>query len=294
MELLKGELHFHTEASTLEEMVAGLGERGYGFCVVTDHNAVNAVFRPKGCQPVLVAGVEHSMDIQAGRVHVSSFPCGWAFPEPPPRVPYGIGEITRRDPRSAIVINHPLRGTHWTVKDVAMAAKLGAGFLEINPKGYDIRQATRLWDEALTKGTRILATLSSDAHGVDDLGSFGYVLVEADPNEASIMDAILAGRFCCVQEGCASRLVCHEVMSESRGGLIVVRAVGAVSVDFVGAGGKLLYRGHAQESTYRVVGDEPYVRPEVRDGGGRAIFLQPTFCNWRRKHPITPYCLDGR
>ena len=291
--MLKGELHFHTERSTLDQMILAYRGLGYDFCIATNHNAVTDIPRAmKRRRPIPICGVEHSMDLKAGRVHVSSFPCNWVFPEPP-SVWKGLREIARRDPRSVAVVNHPLRGVKWTVGDVARAAHNGVSILELNPKGYDIEEATRLWDAVLSRGIRMYGAISSDAHGVRDIDPFGYVLVDANSTASSIVEAIAAGRFCAVDEGCVSRLLLFRVKEGGSGGMILVRTLAARSIRFVGDGGELLDYAMEQEACYSLTGDETYVRAEVTDVNGKAIYTQPVFCDWSNPISGHPFSVTG-
>lgn len=275
MVLLKGELHFHAEGSSLQEMVEAYRTLGYDFCVATGHNIVTHT-QAKPRRPCLIGGVEHSMNLAGGRVHVSSFPCRWVF-EDPPCVEKGIDEIRRRDPASVIVVNHPFRGTRWTLEDLCVAARAGASVLELNPKGYDISDALRFWDEGLGSGLRLYGALSTDAHSVREIGVFGHVLADARPTVASVVRTIAGGAFCAVEQGFASKLASYRLKSIRGRRIIEVKATASRSIRFIGNGGEILDYSSSQAASYALRDDDAYVRAEVIDINGKTLFLQPLF-----------------
>jgi hypothetical protein len=65
------------------------------------------------------------------------------------------------------------------------------------------------------------------------------------------------------------------------GTTISAEAAPGSSLRFIGRGGRLLRTSSSSSDSYRVNGDEGYVRVEaIRDDGGRA-WSQPFFIIWR-------------
>ncbi len=53
------------------------------------------------------------------------------------------------------------------------------------------------------------------------------------------------------------------------------------TVEFVGAGGRVLAGSVTNPAVYELAGDEPYVRARVTDSGGAVAWVQPVFTTTR-------------
>jgi hypothetical protein len=136
--------------------------------------------------------------------------------------------------------------------------------------------ATELWDRLLSAGNRVYAFAGDDATGVNDPaigGAWISVLAPAlDLN--SLLSSLRRGAFV------ASSGAEFTSLSVA-GGTITAEAAPGSSLRFIGRGGRLLKTFSARAGSYRVSGNEGYVRVEaIRDDGARA-WSQPFFISWR-------------
>jgi hypothetical protein len=133
-----------------------------------------------------------------------------------------------------------------------------------------------LWDRLLSAGNRVYAFAGDDATGVNDPaigGAWISVLAPAlDLN--SLLSSLRRGAFV------ASSGAEFTSLSVA-GGTITAEAAPGSSLRFIGRGGRLLKTFSARAGSYRVSGNEGYVRVEaIRDDGARA-WSQPFFISWR-------------
>ena len=136
--------------------------------------------------------------------------------------------------------------------------------------------ATALWDQLLSAGYRVYAFAGDDALSVAD-PAIGHAWVEvlapaADPD--SLLSSLRQGAF---TASTGAEFTAFSV----EGRTITAEAAEGTSLRFIGHGGRLLKAVSSTTASYRVNGDEGYVRVEaIRDDGARA-WSQPFFLSWR-------------
>lgn len=136
--------------------------------------------------------------------------------------------------------------------------------------------ATELWDRLLAARQRVYAFAGDDVSSLEDpAAAHAWISVLAPANDPeSLLSSLRRGAFV-ASTGAA--------FSEFRvdGLTITAQADAGTSLRFIGRGGRLLKAVSAGSGSYRVSGDEGYVRVEaIRDDGGRA-WSQPFFLDWR-------------
>jgi len=136
--------------------------------------------------------------------------------------------------------------------------------------------ATALWDRLLSAGNRVFAVAGDDATGVSDPaigGAWISVLAPAlDLN--SLLSSLRRGAFIASSGAEFTSLTVA-------GATITAEVPPGSSLRFIGRGGRLLKTVSAPVGSYRVSGNEGYVRVEaIRDDGARA-WSQPFFVSWR-------------
>jgi hypothetical protein len=121
--------------------------------------------------------------------------------------------------------------------------------------------AIRLWDACLTQGLRFWGFTGSDWHGGKDVPAMGKpfcaynrVLMDSLTEEA-LIDSLKKGRFYV-----SSGIELNSLSVEDD--TISVCAWNATQLRFIGKGGAVLETVQGNEGSYRVHGDEMYVRVE--------------------------------
>ena len=136
--------------------------------------------------------------------------------------------------------------------------------------------ATELWDRLLSAGNRVFAVAGDDATGVNDpaIGGAWISVLASSDDSLSLLSSLRRGAFV------ASSGAEFTALTVA-GSTITAEALPGSSLRFIGRGGRLLRAVSANSGSYRVTGNEGYVRVEaVRDDGARA-WSQPFFISWR-------------
>jgi hypothetical protein len=143
----------------------------------------------------------------------------------------------------------------------------------INPGQGD---ATADWDRLLSAGHRVFGFAGDDLLSLSDptVGSAWINVLAPAPDLDSLFISLRAGAF---TASTGADFVRFSVSGTS----INVEAAPGCSLRFIGRGGRLLKSIASPVGSYRVTGDEGYVRVEaLRDDGGRA-WSQPFFLSRR-------------
>ncbi|MFO0591324.1 MAG: hypothetical protein U0441_27500 [Polyangiaceae bacterium] len=234
---LKGQLHAHSwgsmDSDTPPEKVARwYSDRGFDFLVITDHNHITRV--PDTPTMLVLPGIELTTNMRTCDpppapphhclLHMNGLLPERALLRDPWRPP--VTTFARTDLYAAEVeeglrmgallqLDHP--NFHFAA-DASMLvdlAAMGVGFVEIANEAHDsmndgdaLHPSTEaLWDEALTRGARVLGTATDDAHDYFDddrtaaqfplayTGDRGFVMVRAQRTSRSIREALARGDF---------------------------------------------------------------------------------------------------
>lgn len=313
-EWLKGQLHMHTANSRdsetpVEVALRWYTARGFDFAVVTDHNFITA---PRWTGPlVVVPGVELTQNsedceppeapgvpclLHVNALFVERFTAGRVVLQPPPtrerRAIYGVALATTRSLEGVAMLNHP--NFHYGAGAELLAELAGEGLalfelanaaIDSNNAGDAGHPSTEaLWDAALTRGARIFATATDDAHHYEDAeavrgrgetaytGDRGFVVVRARRAAASIREALLRGEF---YASTGVRLVSLE-----RGpSAITLTTAAPATIEFVGEGGAVLRTVSGTRASMSLA-EAPgaYLRARVREASGAQAWTQPI---WR-------------
>jgi hypothetical protein len=224
---------------------------------------------------------------------------------PPPRDPGEAGDSRRLSLYARAVdiaidmgglaqLNHP--NFHYAADAGVLLelSKRGLALVEIANEAVDSGNegdpahpsTEALWDEVLTKGGRVLATATDDAHHYGDaeavrargetayVGDRGFVMVRAEKTAASVRAAIAAGDFY------SSTGVLLDRLEVAEGGIAIdVRGGGeGTLIEVIGTGGAILSSVRGASLRFDPKRAPPgYVRVRVTDGQGRRAFTQPLF-----------------
>lgn len=188
-------------------------------------------------------------------------------------------------------VNHP--NFRWSVRLDDMLALPDSILLEVlnahtgvnNAGDGDKSPSTEaLWDSLLTRGKVVFAIGDDDAHSFKPADNDAYeltrpgrswIMVRADTLTApAILGAIRRGNFY------ASTGVSLKDLSVSPSEIrISIEQVydARYRTQFIGKNGRILATVAGKEATYRIRGDEGYVRARVVDSNGRLALTQATF-----------------
>jgi len=314
---LKGQLHAHSNASgdsetPAEEVAAWYAARGYDFLVFTDHNRITDTPDSPGlltlpgveltqnlasCDPPPEPGLACLLHVNALFVDVEREPSRREAGEAADRrrlslyasaveVALGMGALAQ--------LNHP--NFHFAADAglVLELSKRGLALIEIANQAVDSANegdashpsTEALWDEVLTRGGRVFATATDDAHHYGDaeavrargetayLGDRGFVMVRADKTLSSIRAAMAAGDFY------SSTGVLLDRLEMAEGGIAIdVRGGGeGTLIEVIGRGGAVVSATRGPSLRFDPK-DVPagYLRVRVTDERGRRAWSQPLF-----------------
>lgn len=282
----RGNLHAHTGRSDgiiePEEVVKRYRLAGYDFLSITDHGAVTEV-DPGGDDFLLLLGTEMDGDrSELGETfHVVGFGLAEAAPVPRgPTVPEALawarehgGEGFIAHPAwSGLSINDLLRYQDHLGIEVF---NTGCHF-EI-AKGY----STAHWDDLLGRGARASGFAVDDAHNRPsdrhplDTARAWIMVKAAELSREALMKAIREGLFYS-----SWGPTIHEIAVQD--GQVTARTSPAKEINFIAqrwCGGSVFAMDTPtiSEATYRLSGDEQYLRVECRDAEGRWAWSNPIY-----------------
>lgn len=212
---LKGGLHCHTTRSdgtlTPEETLRYAAAQGYDFMALTDHQIYNYHNFAPETGIVVIPGMEHSNDLEIHR----GFRCfhtvcigpakedGNGFQQDQ-RFPYGRAPNAEEyqpwldhahAQNNLTILCHP----QWSSTSAKyFEGQKGNFAMEIYNSGCaldsDCDDDAAYWDEILGQGIRWYGVATDDAHLLHHLCK-GWVMVNAEKNIASIIDALKSGAF---------------------------------------------------------------------------------------------------
>ena len=192
-------------------------------------------------------------------------------------------------------VNHP--NWRWSVRLEDMAALPDSTLFELwnahvgvnNAGGRDASGAVALstealWDSLLTRGVLLFGVADDDSHsfragGADESAltrpGRAWIVARADTLTApAIVSALRRGDFYASTGVTLATLeMAGPVVS-----LSMQRGRGddrRYTTEFIGRGGRVLATAHGDSASYRVRGDEGYVRVRVTDSNGRRAWTQP-------------------
>lgn len=310
---LRGQLHAHTSASADSETAPvdvqrWYAARGYDFVVFTDHNAITdtpdtetltfagaeLTRNPRDCTPPAPPGEHCALHMNALFVGPDAGAIVYATTDAATRVDIYADELrVARALGGIAMLNHPNMASGADADIVLELSKRGLTLLEVGNQSWDADNAgdaTRpsteaIWDSALSRGARLFATVTDDAHSYDDAeaarargerpftGDLGFVVVRADKRADAIRAAIARGDF----YG-STGLVLDTLEADATHLKVATRAGVAVDFDVIGRGGRVVRREHAARLELSLApspGD--YVRVRARAADGATALLQPAF-----------------
>lgn len=312
----RGNTHSHTLQSDgdspPDSVARWYRDRGYNFLFITDHEKLtdpaplNALYGMPG-KYLLIPGQEVTQRVvdsahvdRIRQAHVNALgTTRVVMPQGRSGLASGItmreGYATNiaaiRAAGGIAQVNHP--NFRWSVRLDDMLALPDSVLLEVvnahtgvnNAGDGDKSPGTEaLWDSLLTRGKVIFAIGDDDSHSFKQSNNDAYeltrpgrswIMVRADTLTASsILAAMRRGDFY------ASTGVFLKELAVTQSEMRIVMeptADARYHTQFIGKGGKVLATIVGKEASYRLRGDEGYVRARVVDSNGRLALTQATF-----------------
>ena len=296
----KGNIHTHTTESdgdaSPETVVRWYRRHGYDFLVLSDHNHLTILNYGSGKRrfkkPLMVPGEEVSVNTLGGEVPIHINGIGISRLVEPIDAGDVVGTIQANV--DAIVqaggiasINHP--NYKWAFDHKALSQVTGATMLEVfnghpmvNVHGGPGKVSNeQIWDGVLSAGRAIFGVATDDSHNYSDYSPArsnpgrGWVMVRTtELTSAAIVEAFSTGEFY-ASTGVA--LTDLDVSTESIDLVIEEDWDFVYSTRFTGRCGELLAESTGLEASYRIRGDEGYVRATVFSSSGTKAWTQPVF-----------------
>jgi hypothetical protein len=255
-------------------MIAGwYREAGYNFLLLSEHNdhVVNKeVFsHDEAAEPpdfIMLSGLELSNERHHTALGIDSY----------------IGDETSlQDGVKKIIaaggvpiLNHP-QDPVVTVK--TFLATEGLNHLEIVNGGRpeDTPATEMLWDSLLSDpdGRIVYAVASDDNHYKKTNVGRGWIMVRSPAlTVEDIEENIRTGNFYA-----STGVILNDYQARKRS--INIDSENGDSITFIGENGSVLDKVSGKSATYKMKGDELYVRVKITNSDGRAAWTQPVFVN---------------
>lgn len=283
----KGNLHTHTTESdgklAPNEVIRRYREAGYDFLSLTDHNRVTVIDEPPGENFLLLLGVE----MDAGRTdiggiyHVVGF--GLTHADKVPRylaVPKALAWIEEHGGEALIA--HP----YWSALVASDLVRQPEGHLGIevfNTGCLDLGRAYSSvhWDDVLSRGLRFWGFAVDDAHhAVKDRlptdTARAWVMVKApELTREAILESLRRGLFYASWGPTIEDIAIHDGEVSVR--TSPVKEINFIAQSWFGAGHFPMEAPALTNATYRLTGEERYLRVECRDAEGRWAWSNPIY-----------------
>lgn len=294
----KGNTHTHTLNSDgdshPDDVVKWYRAHGYQFVALTDHNVLTTV---DGLNAV--HGLDNEFLVVRGEEVTDRFgdrPLHINALEPtrlvPPQGGASAVEAVQRDvdairaANGVPSINHPNFG--WALSADELAQVRNNRLFEIfnghpmvnNVGGGGKPSLEEMWDAILSRGILLYGLAVDDAHHFkrhDDRTASrpgkGWIYVRADTlSSRALLAAMERGEFYS-----STGVELAEVVATTTEVTVAVKATtfSKYRIQFVGRGGRVLQETLEPRATYRVRGDEGYVRARVLESNGDMAWTQP-------------------
>ncbi len=295
----RGSLHVHTNLSdgdsAPKDVVKWYREHGYHFVVLTDHNlnanvrGLNRRFAKEG-RFLVLPGNEVTCVSEGKPVHFLALNVTGFLP------PYNgktivdtvRGNLKGIEKAGALpVVCHPNDG--WSLSAEKLLQVEGLRLLEIcnchptvnNFGGGGLPGTEEIWDVLLTRGRKVWGTASDDMHILKKSSprnanpGRGWVMVRSDRlTPRDIVSALERGDFYF-----STGVELRDLRFKDNLLRIAVQSGGPIryTVEFIGAGGRVLAKKYDQVCMYRCTGTEGYVRVRITDSNGFRAWTQPFF-----------------
>lgn len=294
----KGNTHTHTlnsdGDSSPSDVVKWYKENGYNFLFITDHEHItpadplNAAFA-RSEEFIVFQGQEITDQVETKPHHVNAL--GVSTVIMPKRGTTSLSNLQANidavlSSGGIAQINHPNFG--WALTADTIAKTKGAMHFELfnghplvnNLGGGESPSTEAIWDAVLSSGRLIYGMATDDVHTVKKLGNrasatpgHGWVMVRAsDLSQKAILEALNRGDF---YASTGVELESYSADPTTVSIKVKEQRWSKYQIQFIGKGGKLLQENQTGSASYRIKGDEGYVRAKVLESNGKIAWTQP-------------------
>jgi hypothetical protein len=148
--------------------------------------------------------------------------------------------------------------------------------LEIANAAHPQASPTALWDQLLTSGDHVYAFGGDGIASLDDpVAGTAWIVVQATSSNLDLLlSSLRRGAFYASTGPAFTRISVDKR-------IITVAASPGTRLRFIGAGGRLLESSDTSTASYKISGNEKYVRVEAVAPDGTRAWSQPLFLTWR-------------
>jgi hypothetical protein len=294
----KGNTHTHTLESdgdsTPGDVARWYKDHGYNFLVLSDHNlrtgveVLNRQLSVPG-RFLLIPGEEVTSGFEGKAIHVNGLDTRERIGR---QQGSSLREILQRSvdairAQDAVPhINHP--NFTWALTPDDLKSVRGNKLFEIynghpmvnNLGGGGIGGTEAAWDAILTSGLLLYGIAVDDAHHFKDPGNpklagpgRGWIMVRApELTPRAILAAMERGEFYA-----STGVELTECRADGTSVSVVAKteSYAKYRIQFIGRGGTILHEALDSPATYKINGDEGYVRARVLESNGRIAWCQP-------------------
>jgi hypothetical protein len=294
----KGNTHTHTLNSDgdshPDDVVKWYRSHGYQFVVLTDHNVLTSVEGLNALHGLddrflVIRGEEVTDRFGARPLHINALdPARFVAPQGGA----SAVEVVQRNVDAIRAaegiphINHPSFG--WALSTDELAQVRDNRLFEIfnghpqvnNLGGGGVPSLEETWDALLSRGILLYGLAVDDAHHFkrhDDRSASrpgqGWVVVRADTlTPRAILAAMERGDFYS-----STGVELTDIAASDTALTVTVRTSSwsKYRIRFIGRGGQVLQESLESPATYRIRGDEGYVRARVMESNGLVAWTQP-------------------
>ncbi len=299
----KGNLHTHTDVAggdaDAAAVVSWYRRHGYDFLVLSEHNHLNIFEYAEGKRrfkkPLMIPGEEvtaRTAGEKRGSIPVHLGAIGISRVIEPVLADGVVATLQANldailEAGGIACINHP--NFHWAFDHREMNQVTGASLMEVyngiwythSEGGPGKLSAEQIWDGVLSEGRPIYGVAADDAHHYRDFHydlanpGRGWVYVRStELSSDAIVEALASGDFYA-----STKVVLEDLeVSQDVVRLKIVQDRDSIyTTRFTGGGSAFLAEVTGTEPTYRIRGDEGYVRATVHSSGGFKAWTQPVF-----------------
>ena len=301
----KGNTHTHTTNSdgdsAPDAVVKWYSDNRYNFVFITDHEFITPVatlndLYAKPGEFLVIQGQEITDSLNNKPHHINAL---------------GIGSVIRPQKGTTVTenyqknvdmvraaggipqINHPNFGWAATARDLEKVQNVT--LMEVhnghplvnNLGGGGSPGAEEIWDTLLSSGKVVYGIADDDSHhfkrpGVrtSPLPGQAWVFVRAsDLTAAEIMTSLDRGDF---YASTGVEMANYQADGKSISISIREERSSKYRVEFIGRGGRILQTSIANPATYKIRGNEGYVRAKIFESNGKLAWTQPVFVGKRK------------
>ena len=288
----KGSLHAHSTESDGDESPENVArwfrDHGYDWLVLSDHN-VRTVLDVES--PLMVPGEEVTVMLEGEEkavyvncVGISRVVDAVNAAEVLATVQVSVNGVLEAGGIASLCAPYIRPGfDHESLKEIE-----GARLMEVfNAHPFNVLGDPRtfsyedIWDLLLSTGKVVYGTATDDSHHYQEYGADkanpgrAWVVARASElSKAAILDSLASGDF---YASTGVQLPTLEVSKESIALEIEPGVMQTYTTTFIGRGGAKLAEETGPEASYRIRGDEGYVRARVDSSAGARAWTQPVF-----------------